>query len=47
MCALYDEREDDAEGSDEEVDDMGFCVWIEHDGEEVDEGAGHRTARRV
>ena len=26
----------------EEVDDMGLCRWIEHEGEGVDEGSGDR-----
>ena len=41
VCVLYDEREDDAGELDE---DLGLCGRIEHDGEEVDEGAGDRTA---
>ena len=39
ICALYDELEGDDKELDEEVDDMGLCGRIEHDGEEVDEGA--------
>ena len=42
----YDEREDDAGELDEEVDDMGLCGRIEHDGEEVGKGAGVETQRR-
>ena len=41
IIVLYDEREDDAGELDE---DLGLCGRIEHDGEEVDEGAGDRTA---
>ena len=44
MCALYDEREDDARELDEEVDSVGLCGRIEHDGEEVGKGAGGRNA---
>ena len=32
---IYDEREDDAGESNEEVDGVGLCGPIEHDGEEV------------
>ena len=37
--ALHDEREEDTGELDKEVDGVGLCGRIEHDGEEVDEGA--------
>ena len=39
ICAVYDELEGDDKEWDEEVESVGLCGRIQHDGEEVDEGA--------
>ena len=46
MCALYDEREDDAGELDEEVDGVGLWGRIEHGGEEVDRAQAIEPQRR-